>query len=214
MKFPFNVIKQAKRRILNTSNRVQNPSSSSSSSSVSTSDSWTINLSPNLQRSETFIVTKQQSSVLPPSSCTNTKPQSSTPKISRVPIRIGSFLHRQINPTKKATLTPPTAPPIITRSSPVRTTSSESSNGEQQPQQQQMDKLLPIVQDEGYSTWSSIDVKDDAIKIDERFNTTGFVQNWIDLSNQPVNKGTNSLRENVTYALNDLVFHCLTFEIC
>lgn len=104
--------------------------------------------------------------------------------MSRVPIRIGSFLHRQISSTKKSI-----PPAIVTRSSPVNTTSSESSNGEQQ---QQMNKLLPIVQDEGYSTWSSIDVRDDAIKNDDR------LQNWIDLSNQPVNKGTNLIFKNLS----------------
>jgi len=69
----------------------------------------------------------------------------------------------------------------------MNTTSSESSIEEQQ----QMNKLLPIVQDEGYSTWSSIDVKDDIIKkneIDDREKNIGLVQNWLDISNRQCSK--------------------------
>jgi hypothetical protein len=81
----------------------------------------------------------------------------------------------------------------------MNSTSSESSIEEQQ----QMDKLLPVVQDEGYSTWSSSDVKDDVttscIKengTDERQRNIGFVKNWLDTSTKqcserPVKEGMN-----------------------
>jgi hypothetical protein len=80
----------------------------------------------------------------------------------------------------------------------MNSTSSESSIEENQ----QRNKLLAIVQDEGYSTWSSTDVKDEITSnslkkntIDERRRSTGLVKNWLDMSNKrcsrkPVKEGT------------------------
>ncbi len=80
----------------------------------------------------------------------------------------------------------------------MNSTSSESSIEENQ----QINKLLTIIQDEGYSTWSSSDVKDDiksdSLKkngTDERRRNTGLVKNWLDTSNKrcsrkPVKEGT------------------------
>jgi hypothetical protein len=78
----------------------------------------------------------------------------------------------------------------------MNSTSSESSIEEQQ----QMNKLLPIPQDEGYSTWSSIDVKDDVIEkkngTDDRLKNIGLVKTWLDTTNRqyankPVTEGIN-----------------------
>ncbi len=73
----------------------------------------------------------------------------------------------------------------------MNSTSSESSIEENQ----QRNKLLTIVQDEGYSTWSSTDVKDEipsnSLKknpIDERRRSTGLVKNWLDMSNKRCSK--------------------------
>jgi len=80
----------------------------------------------------------------------------------------------------------------------MNSTSSESSIEENQ----QRNKLLTVVQDEGYSTWSSSDVKDDITSnslkknaTDERRRNTGLVKNWLDTSNKrcsrkPVKEGT------------------------
>ena len=77
----------------------------------------------------------------------------------------------------------------------MNSTSSESSIEEQQ----HLKKLLSIMQDEGYSTWSSIDVKDDIItdsikKIE--IDNIGLVTTWLDTSNRqclekPVKEGTS-----------------------
>jgi hypothetical protein len=65
-----------------------------------------------------------------------------------------------------------------------------------------MNKLLPIVQDEGYSTWSSIDVKDDVIRnnntgkneTDDREKNIRLVKTWLDTAHRqcaikPVKEG-------------------------
>ncbi|CAF5083268.1 unnamed protein product, partial [Rotaria socialis] len=65
----------------------------------------------------------------------------------------------------------------------MNSTSSESSIEENH----HVNKLLTTVQDEGYSTWSSSDVKDD-IKSnnvkkngsDERRRNSGLVKSWLD----------------------------------
>ncbi len=80
----------------------------------------------------------------------------------------------------------------------MNSTSSESSIEEQQA----MNTLLPIVQDEGYSTWSSVDVKDDVTtnsmkknEIDDRQRNIGLVKTWLDdtsnrqCSTKPVKEG-------------------------
>ncbi|CAF5214740.1 unnamed protein product, partial [Rotaria magnacalcarata] len=76
----------------------------------------------------------------------------------------------------------------------MNSTSSDSSIEEQE----NINKLLSILQDEGYSTWSSIDVKDDGItrtikKIEnnDKQENIGLVNNWLDTSkrsylNKPV----------------------------
>ena len=81
----------------------------------------------------------------------------------------------------------------------MNSTSSESSIEENQ----QINKILTVVQDEGYSTWSSSDVKDEiptnSLKkngTDERRRNTGLVKNWLDTSNKrcsrkPVKEGMN-----------------------
>ncbi|CAF0775904.1 unnamed protein product [Adineta steineri] len=95
----------------------------------------------------------------------------------------------------------------------MNSTSSESSIEEQQ---KQMNKLLPIVQDEGYSTWSSVDVKDDAIKINTKKNeindrqkNIGLVKTWLDDSSnrqcleKPVKEVENDKLEQFTQDLSD-----------
>lgn len=79
----------------------------------------------------------------------------------------------------------------------MNSTSSESSLEENQQQK----KLLTIVQDEGYSTWSSSDVKDELsmknsrrTATDDRRRSSGLVKNWLDTSNKsssrkPVKEG-------------------------
>jgi hypothetical protein len=86
----------------------------------------------------------------------------------------------------------------------MNSTSSESSIEENQ----QTNKLLTIVQDEGYSTWSSSDVKDEIttnslkkIGTDERRRNTGLVKNWLDTSNKrcarkPVKEGKYIFENN------------------
>jgi hypothetical protein len=84
----------------------------------------------------------------------------------------------------------------------MNSTSSESSIEETQ----RINKLLTVVQDEGYSTWSSSDVKNE-IKgnnlkknaTDERRRNTGMVKNWLDTSNKrcsrkPVKEGKSFIR--------------------
>jgi hypothetical protein len=78
----------------------------------------------------------------------------------------------------------------------INSTSSESSTEEQQ---QYMNKLLPILQDEGYSTWSSIDVIRNNVEkneTDDRQRNIGLVKTWLDTtnrqcSNKPVKEGMN-----------------------
>lgn len=245
---------------------------------------------PVLQRSETFVVSKQPSEKLPsappriendqqttirpsrlPFRCPTAKTPSSntvsnnrslsTQKASKLPTRTATSLNRQQTSTKKSHI--PTAiasrrsipavssssvkkpihsppPPVIqslpnnSRSGstlttdkneissplkqcprptieiiqsndpiePMKSTSSESSIEERQS----MNKLLPLVQDEGYSTWSSIDVKDDVIKshtteknnTDTRQRTMGFIKTWLDTTDRqcarkPVNEGMSKI---------------------
>jgi hypothetical protein len=87
----------------------------------------------------------------------------------------------------------------------MKSTSSESSIEEQQ---QHMNKLLSIIQDEGYSTWSSIDVKDDVIKnnieknqTDDRQNNIRLVKTWLDTSNRQCSK--KPVKEGMSY-----IFYC------
>ena len=85
--------------------------------------------------------------------------------------------------------------------------SSESSIEEQQT----MNKLLPLVQDEGYSTWSSIDVKDDTSR------NIGLIQTWLDITDRqssktPVKEGMKLIfviLTNVTDAFDNIVFHSM-----
>ncbi|CAF0797643.1 unnamed protein product [Rotaria sp. Silwood1] len=94
----------------------------------------------------------------------------------------------------------------------MNSTSSESSIEENQ----QRNKLLTTIQDEGYSTWSSSDVKDDIrlnnnLKkniIEERRRNTGLVKNWLDTSNKrctrkPVNEVDMDKLEEFTRELSD-----------
>jgi hypothetical protein len=68
----------------------------------------------------------------------------------------------------------------------MNSTSSESSIEEQQ----MMNKLLSLVQDEGYSTWSSIDVKDDTSR------NIGFIQTWLDITDRQ--SSTTPVKEGMT----------------
>lgn len=84
---------------------------------------------------------------------------------------------------------------------PMKSTSSESSIEEEEQQAAiSPNKLPPLVQDEGYSTWSSIDVKDDIDKsdIDSQQRTIGFIQTWLNTTNKPVKEGTFVLLVNHT----------------
>jgi hypothetical protein len=101
-------------------------------------------------------------------------------------------------PEKNNTECPRLTIEIIESNDPIKqmkSTSSESSIEEQQS----MNKLLPLVQDEGYSTWSSIDVKHDVIRnTDDRQRNMGFIKTWIDTtnrqcSNKPVKEGMNHI---------------------
>ncbi|CAF4167225.1 unnamed protein product [Rotaria sp. Silwood2] len=94
----------------------------------------------------------------------------------------------------------------------MNSTSSESSIEENQ----QRNKLLTTIQDEGYSTWSSSDVKDDIRSnnnlkknvTDERRRNTGLVKNWLDTSNKrcsrkPVKEVDIDKLEEFTRELSD-----------
>ncbi|CAF3652814.1 unnamed protein product [Rotaria sordida] len=82
----------------------------------------------------------------------------------------------------------------------MNSTSSESSIEEQQ----HIHKFLSIVQDDGYSTWSSIDVKDDRITNSIKKNETndqqrniGLITTWLDTSKRKCsNKSVNEEFEN------------------
>ncbi|CAF1158721.1 unnamed protein product [Rotaria magnacalcarata] len=88
----------------------------------------------------------------------------------------------------------------------MNSTSSDSSIEEQE----NINKLLSILQDEGYSTWSSIDVKDDGItrtikKIEnnDKQENIGLVNNWLDTSkrsylNKPVPEVENNKHDEKT----------------
>lgn len=75
----------------------------------------------------------------------------------------------------------------------INSTSSESSIEENNSKES---KTISLGQDEGYSTWSSSDVKEDLLKKDfkrmsqndERRRNTGLVKSWLDTSNQSPNK--------------------------
>ena len=102
-----------------------------------------------------------------------------------------------ISPPLKQCLPPPSIEIIIQSTDliePMKSTSSESSIEEQTSP----NKLPPLVQDEGYSTWSSIDVKDESEKpeIDPQQRNIGFIQIWLDTTNKqyltkPVKEGTS-----------------------
>jgi hypothetical protein len=172
----------------------------------------------------------------------------STQKVSKVPIRTSISLNRQQTPIKKSyiptkikkdttiasnrSIPPPTSLiqsplnkstrptiEIVKSNDPIEqmnSTSSESSIEEQQ----HMNKLLPILQDEGYSTWSSIDVKDDVITTnikkngtDDRQKNIGLVKTWLNTtnkqcSNKPVIEGIY-LSLNVTTVFDNVVFHSM-----
>ncbi|CAF0798319.1 unnamed protein product [Rotaria sordida] len=93
----------------------------------------------------------------------------------------------------------------------MNSTSSESSIEENQ----QINKLLTTIQDEGYSTWSSSDVKDDIRSnnlkkniTEERRRNTGLVKNWLDTSNKrcsrkPVKEVDIDKLEEFTRELSD-----------
>ncbi|UJR26038.1 hypothetical protein I4U23_007384 [Adineta vaga] len=93
----------------------------------------------------------------------------------------------------------------------MNSTSSESSIEENQ----RRNKLLTIVQDEGYSTWSSSDVKDEIISTnivkndrDERRRSTGLVKSWLDTTNKrcsrkPVKEVEIDKLEEFTRELSD-----------
>ncbi|CAF1666551.1 unnamed protein product, partial [Adineta ricciae] len=93
----------------------------------------------------------------------------------------------------------------------MNSTSSESSIEENQRQ----NKLLAIVQDEGYSTWSSSDVKDEIISANvvkndtnERRRSTGLVKSWLDTTNErcsrkPVKEVEMDKLEEFTRELSD-----------
>jgi hypothetical protein len=114
-----------------------------------------------------------------------------------------------IEPTPKTNNITPTIEIIESNDpiKPMKSTSSESSIEEQQS----MNKLLPLVQDEGYSTWSSMDVKDDAIR------NIGFIKIWLDTTDRqssktPVKDGMNHIFEiflNVTDAFDNIVDHSM-----
>ncbi|CAM4978645.1 unnamed protein product [Rotaria socialis] len=88
----------------------------------------------------------------------------------------------------------------------VNSASSDSSIEEQE----NINKLLSILQDEGYSTWSSVDVKDDGIartikKIEnnDKQENIGLVNNWLDTSkrsclNKPVHEVENNKHDEKT----------------
>ncbi|UJR22897.1 hypothetical protein I4U23_025925 [Adineta vaga] len=90
----------------------------------------------------------------------------------------------------------------------MNSTSSESSIEEQQAQ---LNTLLPILQDEGYSTWSSTDVKDDIKKneVDDRQKNIGLVKTWLNNSankqclDKPVNEVENDKLKEFTQELSD-----------
>ncbi|CAF1379379.1 unnamed protein product [Rotaria sp. Silwood1] len=95
----------------------------------------------------------------------------------------------------------------------MNSTSSESSIEEQQ----HINKFLSIVQDDGYSTWSSIDVKDDGIMNNLQKNETnnqqqniGLIKTWLDTSkkqcsNKPVNEVENNKHEDNSSLLQPFV---------
>lgn len=100
-------------------------------------------------------------------------------------------------PLKQCLPPPPPSIEIIQSTDliePMKSTSSESSIEEQTSP----NKLPPLVQDEGYSTWSSIDVKDEIEKpeIDPQQRSLGFIKTWLDTTNKqyltkPVKEGTS-----------------------
>lgn len=126
----------------------------------------------------------------------NTSTPSSVNKRTRTtPPVVKKSLIETVIPVKK--IIKPIEEKLICPIETMNSTSSESSIEENQ----QINKLLTIVQDEGYSTWSSSDVKDDIKSdnlkkntTDERRKNTGLVKNWLDTSNKrcsrkPVKEG-------------------------
>lgn len=101
------------------------------------------------------------------------------------------------NVVKKVSIAEPVEEKVSEISEQINSTSSNSSIEENQNEK----KLVVAMQDEGYSTWSSSDVKDERSSneskrssVDERRRTTGLVKNWLNTSNQgsakkPVNEG-------------------------
>ena len=114
-----------------------------------------------------------------------------------------------------------TTPPVVKKTTPETTTTTVTKKAEEKSictmekmnstssessieENQRINKLLTVIQDEGYSTWSSSDVKDEiqsnSLKKspteDERRQNTGLVENWLDTSKQrcsrkPVKEGNS-----------------------
>ena len=154
--------------------------------------SLTSNRSITSANNTTIKKTIRPPSVVPPLS-SKTRSCSAT-----TPVRNNTNTH-SLTPINKFTRTTINT---IKSNSPIQQMNSTSSESSIDEQQQQINKLLPIVQDEGYSTWSSLDVKDDVImnsikknEIDERQRTIGLVKTWLDdtsnrqCSRKPVNAG-------------------------
>lgn len=79
---------------------------------------------------------------------------------------------------------------------------STSSDSSIETQLIQHEKRMNVVQDEGYSTWSSTDVKEERIEqslksgdIDEKSKTIGLVKHWLDASKRS-DELTNQLGKN------------------
>jgi hypothetical protein len=142
-------------------------------------------------RSITTVDNHHTNTSIPPAA-SNKRTRTTPPVVKKTP------------PTEPIKLVKPTEEQSSCTIEKMNSTSSESSIEENQ----QINKLLAVVQDEGYSTWSSSDVKDE-IKSnnlkkngtdEQRRRNTGMVKNWLDTSNKrcsrkPVKEG-NSFESN------------------
>ncbi|CAF2595835.1 unnamed protein product [Rotaria sp. Silwood2] len=103
----------------------------------------------------------------------------------------------------------------------MNSTSSESSIEERQ----HVNKFLSIVQDDGYSTWSSIDVKDDGImnnitknETNDKQRNIGLIKTWLDTSkrqysSKPVNEVENNKYEHSSSFLYPSARNCYSNDI-
>lgn len=135
-------------------------------------------------RSRSITTVNNHSSNLP---AMNKRTRTTPPVVKKTTPEIVTTMTKQSNETSICTMEK------------MNSTSSESSIEENQ----RLNKLLTVIQDEGYSTWSSSDVKDEipsnSLKktlSDERRRTTGLVENWLDTSKQrsskkPVKEGNS-----------------------